>query len=111
MRLEKHVGNAMSSDLLFALAVVSFDHLVTSTYSSDICVHLGSESASGPTSFAGDLFSITINHCLFCLIQPESKASRTSRACRLYPIPDDMGVCFDELSLSLSTYIELGRCC
>ena len=66
MRLEKHVGNAMSSDLLFALAVVSFDHLVTSTYSSDICFHLGSESASGPTSFAGDMSPITRKHCLFC---------------------------------------------
>ena len=66
MRLEKHVGNAMSSDLLFALAVVSFDHLVTSTYSSDICVHFGSESARGPTSFAGVLSPITRTHCLFC---------------------------------------------
>jgi hypothetical protein len=27
MRLEKHVCNAMSIDLLFALSVVSFDHL------------------------------------------------------------------------------------
>jgi hypothetical protein len=36
MRLEKHVCNAMSHDLLLALAVVSFAHLITSTHSSDI---------------------------------------------------------------------------
>jgi hypothetical protein len=36
MILEKHVCNAMSHDLLLALAVVSFAHLIASTHSSDI---------------------------------------------------------------------------
>ena len=36
MHLEEHVRNATSIDLLFALAVVSFDHIITSTHSSDI---------------------------------------------------------------------------
>jgi hypothetical protein len=34
--LEKHVCNALSHDLLLALAVVSFEHLITTTHSSDI---------------------------------------------------------------------------
>jgi hypothetical protein len=40
MRLEKHLCNAMSHDRLLALAVVSFDHLITSTHSFDICYYL-----------------------------------------------------------------------
>jgi hypothetical protein len=36
MRLEKHVCDAMSHDLLLALAVESFAHQITSTHSSDI---------------------------------------------------------------------------
>jgi hypothetical protein len=63
MRLEKHVCNAMSHDLLLALAVVSFDHLITSTHSSDICCYLWSESESCRTSFAGDFFSI-LHSCI-----------------------------------------------
>ena len=58
MRLEKHVCNAMSIDLLFALAVVSFDHLITSIHSSDICCYSCSESESCRTSFAVDLSPI-----------------------------------------------------
>ncbi len=34
MRLEKHVCNAMSHDLLLGLAVVSFAHLIIATHSS-----------------------------------------------------------------------------
>jgi hypothetical protein len=66
MRLEKHVCNAMSIDLLFVLAVVSFDHLITWTHSSDICCYFWSELDSFPTSIAGDLSPITRRHCLFC---------------------------------------------
>jgi hypothetical protein len=37
MRLEKHVRNALSHDLLLAPALVGFDHLTTTTtHSSDI---------------------------------------------------------------------------
>ena len=36
MRLEKHVCNALSHDLLLAPALVGFDHLITTTHSSDI---------------------------------------------------------------------------
>ena len=43
MRLEKHICNAMSIDLLFALAFVSFDHLRTSSHSFDICCSLALE--------------------------------------------------------------------
>ena len=58
MRLEKHVCNAMSHDLLLALAFVSFDHFITPMHSPDIFSDLGSESESCRTSFACDIFSI-----------------------------------------------------
>ena len=52
--LEKHVCNALSHDLLLALAVVSFDHLITTTHSSDIFCFLRSESKISCTSCAGE---------------------------------------------------------
>jgi hypothetical protein len=79
MRLEKHVCNAMSHDLLLALAVVSFDHFITPTHSPDIFSDLGSESESCRTSFAGDSSPIPDDIVDFA-IQPESKGSRTSLA-------------------------------
>ena len=110
MRLEKHVCNAMSMDLLFALAVVSFDHLITSTHSPDICCYSWSASDSCPTSFAGDSSPIP-DDIVYFVILPESKDSRTSRAGSFYPIPDEMRVCFDSLciclSLSLSLFLSL----
>ncbi len=65
MRLEKHVCNAMSHDLLLALAVVSFDHFITSTHSSDICCNFWPEWESCRTSFAGDFSPIPgdIHYC------------------------------------------------
>ena len=108
MRLEKHVCNAMPIDLLFALAVVSFDHLITSTHSSDICCYLWSESDSCRTSFAGDSSPIP-DDIVYVVIQPESKGSRTSRAGSFYPIPDDMRVCFDSLCICLSLSLSDSR--
>jgi hypothetical protein len=52
MRLEKHVCNAMSHDLLLALAVVSLDHLRTPALLCDLCCYLWSESEIWRTSFA-----------------------------------------------------------
>jgi hypothetical protein len=66
MHLEEHVCNAMSIDLLFALAVVSFDHLITSTHSSDICGYLWSESESCRSSFARGFVSDSRRHSSFC---------------------------------------------
>jgi hypothetical protein len=99
MRLEKHVCNAMSHDLLLALAVVSFEHLIISTHSSDIFSFLGSESESCRTSFAGDSSPIP-DDIVYFVIQPESKGSRNSLAGGIYPIPDDIRVCFDSRSES-----------
>ena len=61
MRLEKHLRNAMSHILLFALAVVSFDHFRTSTHSSDNFSVFGSESERCPTSFADCFFPIHVH--------------------------------------------------
>jgi hypothetical protein len=58
MRFEKHVCNAMSHDLLLALAVVSFDPFIPSTHSSDNLCYVWSESESCRTSFACDIFPI-----------------------------------------------------
>ena len=53
------------------------------------------------TSFAGDLIRIQ-DDIVYVEFQPESKGSRTSSACGFYPIPDDVRVCLDSLSLALS---------
>ena len=58
LRFEKHVCIAMSHDLLLALVLVSFDHFIKSTFSSDNLCYLWSESESCRTSFACDIFSI-----------------------------------------------------
>jgi hypothetical protein len=96
MRLDKHLCNAMSHDLLLALAVVSFDHFIRSTHSSDICCNFWPEWESCRTAFAGD-FSPIPGDIHYCVKEPESKGSRTSFAGGYYPIPDDMRVCFDSL--------------
>jgi hypothetical protein len=51
MRLEKHVCNAMSIDLLFALSVVSFDHLIIQHIRPTYVVIYG-QNQSCRTSFA-----------------------------------------------------------
>jgi hypothetical protein len=61
MILEKHVCNAMSHDLLLALAVVSVAHLLASTHSSDTISQLVSESEGCPTSFAESSHKETIH--------------------------------------------------
>jgi hypothetical protein len=66
MHLEEHVCNAMSIDLLFALAVVNFDHFITSTHSFDIWVYLLSESESCRSSFARGCVSDSRRHSSFC---------------------------------------------
>ena len=99
MRLEIHVCNGMSIDLLFALVVVSLDHFITSTHSSDKCCYLWTESGSCRTSFAGDSSPIPGDIVNF-VMQPESKCSRTSLGGCFCPIPDDMRVCFHCLSES-----------
>ena len=73
-----------------------FDHLKTSTHSSDICCNFWPEWESCRTSFAGD-FSPIPGDIHYCVKEPESKGSRTSFAGGYYPIPDDMRVCFDSL--------------
>jgi hypothetical protein len=88
MRLEKHLCNAMSHDLLLALAVVSCDHLITSTHSFDICCYLWSESENCRTSFAVG-FSPIPDDIRYVVILPESKGSRTSFAGGFYPIHVD----------------------
>jgi hypothetical protein len=89
MRLEKHFCNAMSHDLLLALAVVSFDRLKTSTHSSDICCSLWSESESCRTSFAVDFFSILEDKSVCCYSNSESEGSRTSFAGGCFSIVDE----------------------
>ena len=108
MRLEKHVCNAMSIDLLFALAFVSFDHLRTSTHSSHICCYFWFEWESCRTSFAGDLSPIP-EDIVYFVIHAESKGSRTSFAGGFYSIPDDMRVCFDSLCICLSLSLSDSR--
>jgi hypothetical protein len=88
MRLKKHLCNAMSHDLLLALAVVSVDRLITSTHSSDICCYLWSESESCRTSFAVGLSPIP-GDIVYFVILPESKGSRTSFVGGFYPIHVD----------------------
>jgi hypothetical protein len=105
VRLEKHLCNAMSHDLLLALAVVSFDHLITPTHSSDICSYLWSGSESCRTSFAV-CFSPIPDDIVYFVIQPESKGSRTSFAGGFNPIHVDMRVCFDSRSDSEGSRIS-----
>ena len=105
VRLEKQLCNAMSHDLLLALAVVSFDHLKTPTHSSDICCYLWSDSESCRTSFAVG-FSPIPDDIRYFVILPESKGSRTSFAGGFYPIHVDMRVCFDSRSDSEGSRIS-----
>jgi hypothetical protein len=88
VRLEKQLCNAMSHDLLLALAVVSFDHLITPPHSSDICCYLWSDSESCRTSFAVG-FSPIPDDMRYFVFLPESKGSRTSFAAGFYPIHVD----------------------
>jgi hypothetical protein len=95
MRLEKHLRNDMYHDLLLALTVVRFDHLIRSTHSSDICSYLWSESESCRTSFAGDFFSILEDKGVCWYSNSELEGSRTSFAGGCFSIVDDMSVCCD----------------
>ena len=81
------------------VAVLSFDHLITSTHSSDIFSYLGSDSESCRTSFAGDSSPIP-DDIVYFVIQPVSKGIRNSFAGGIYPIPDDIRVSLDSRSES-----------
>jgi hypothetical protein len=66
MRLEKHVCNAMSHDLLLGLAVVSFAHLIISTHSSDFFFIFRVRFEELSYLVRRLFLSNSRRHCLFC---------------------------------------------
>jgi|AntRauTorckE5430_2_1112549.scaffolds.fasta_scaffold52125_2 hypothetical protein len=66
MILEKHVCNVMSHDLLLALAVVSFAHLIASTHSSDI-IFLVSVRIRGLSDFVRRIITQRNDSCMIVM--------------------------------------------
>jgi hypothetical protein len=66
MRLEKHVCNAMSHDLLLGLAVASFAHSIISTHSSDFFFIFRVRFEELSYLVRRLFLSNSRRHCLFC---------------------------------------------